>query len=330
MNARLWVFIGALVSGLFLVPLTSDAQQPAKIPRVGFLATGPVPTPAAPYPLLQLFLEGLAGLGHVEGRDFIIEARFAEGRIERLPELAADLVRLNVDVIALAGAVTARAAKKATTSIPIVFVMVVDPVADNVVASLERPGGNVTGITSFDPRQPRRQLELLKEALPGLKRVAILGDRGVSDALLKANEEEARALGLQPQGLKMGGPSPDFEGAFATARKEGVDAVLLLEEPIVFFNRKRIPQLAASNRLPTMVPGDWADVGGLIAYGTTLLDGAGRMAAYVDKILKGTKPGDLPVEVLTRYRLTINLKTAREIGVTIPPEVLKRADKVIE
>jgi putative ABC transport system substrate-binding protein len=279
---------------------------------------------------LEALRQGLADLGHVEGRDYIIEARFAEGRVERLPELAADLVRLNVDVIALIGAVTARAARKATTNIPIVFVMVVDPVADNVVASLERPGGNVTGITSFDPLQPRKQLELLKDALPGLARVAILGDRGVSDALLKANEEQARTLGLQPIGLKVGGPAPDFEGAFSTARKERADAVLFLEEPIVFINRKKIAQLAASNRMPTMVPGDWADIGGLIAYGTGLVEGAGRMSVYVDKILKGAKPGDLPVEVLTRYRLTINLKTAREIGVTIPPEVIKRANQVIQ
>jgi len=330
MNARLRTVIVTLVFGLLLGPFASEAQQPAKIPRVGYLAPSPTPTPAAPAPALQALRQGLADLGNVEGRDFIIEARFAEGRVERLPELAAELVRLNVDVIALVGAVTARAARKATANIPIVFVMVVDPVADNVVASLERPGGNVTGITSFDPRQPGKQLELLKEVLPGVKHVAILGARGVSDALLKANEEQARALGLQPLGFKLAGPTPDIEGAFAAARKEGADAVLLLEEPIVFINRKRIAQLAASYRLPRMVPGDWADVGGLIAYGTGLLEGAGRMSAYVDRILKGAKPGDLPVEVLTRYRLTINLKTAREIGVTIPPEVLKRADKVIQ
>jgi putative ABC transport system substrate-binding protein len=175
------VFIGAFATVLLLTPLASEAQQPAKIPRVGFLAIGPVPTPAAPYPLLQLFREGLSSLGHVEDRDFIIEARYAEGRVEQFPELAAELVRLNVDVIAVVGAVTARAAKKATTTIPIVFVMVVDPVTDNVVASLERPGGNVTGVTSFDPLQPRKQLELLKEVLPGVKRVAILRGSGVSD-----------------------------------------------------------------------------------------------------------------------------------------------------
>lgn len=326
MNARLRSVMVTLAFGLLLAPPASEAQQPAKIPRVGFLGPGLT----APSPPLQAFRQGLANLGYVEGRDIIIEPRFAEGRLERLPELAAELVRLNVDVIALVGAVTARAAKKATTNIPIVFAVVVDPVADDVVASLERPGGNVTGITSFDPQQPRKQLELLKEAIPGLVRVALLGDRGVSDALLKANEEQARASGLQPQGLKVAGPTPEFEGAFAAARKERADAVLILEEPIVVVRRKRIAELAATHRLPTMFPGDRADAGGLIAYGTGIDDAAERMPAYVDRILKGAKPGDLAVEVLTRHRLIINLKTAREIGVTIPPEVLKRADQVIE
>ncbi len=279
---------------------------------------------------MQAFRQGLANLGYVEGRDIIIEPRFSEGRHERFPELVAELVRLNVDVIALVGAVTARAAKKATTTVLIVFAVVVDPVADGVVASLERPGGNVTGITSFDPQQPRKELELLKEVIPGLRRVALLGDQGVSDFLLKASEEQARALGLQPQGLKVAGATPDLEGAFAAARKERADAVLILAEPVVLVHRKRIAELAATYRMPTMFPSDWADAGGLIAYGTSILEAAGRMAAYVDKILKGAKPGDLPVEVLTRQRLIINLKTAREIGLTIPSEVLKRADQVIQ
>jgi putative tryptophan/tyrosine transport system substrate-binding protein len=329
MNARLWTVIATLAFGLFLAPFASEAQQPAKIPRIGFLGHKAT-TPTVPSPPLQAFRQGLSGLGYVEGRDIIIEARYSEGRVERFHELAAELVRLNVDVIAEVGAVTARAAMKTTTNIPIVFAVVVDPVADNLVASLERPGRNVTGITNFDPRQPRQQLELLKEALPGLKRVAILGDRGVSDALLKANEEQARALGLQTQSFKLAGPTPDFEGAFAAAKKERADAVLLLDEPIIGVNRKRIAELAATYRLPTMFGGDWVDAGGLIAYGTSFLEAAGRMPVYVDRILKGAKPGDLPVEKLTHYRLTINLKTAREIGVTIPPEVLKRADKVIE
>jgi putative ABC transport system substrate-binding protein len=279
---------------------------------------------------LKAFQQGLANLGYVEGRDIIIEARFSEGRVERFPDLTAELVRLNVDVIVVIGAVTARAAKKVTTNIPIVFAVVVDPVSDNVVPSLERPGGNVTGITSFDPQQPRKQLELLKEVLPGLVRVAIVGDQGVSESLLKANEGQAQGLGLQPQGLRVAGPTPDLEGVFAAAKKERAGAVLVLEEPIVVGNRKRIVELAATYRLPTMFGGDGPESGGLIVYGTSILEAVGRMSVYVDKILRGAKPGDLPVEVLKRHHLTINLKTAREIGVTIPPEVLKRADQVIQ
>ena len=330
MNARLRTVLVTLAFGLLLAPLASEAQQPVKIPRVGYIGPALAPTPAQPSPPLQAFQQGLANLGYVEGRDIIIELRFAGGRLERLPELAAELVRLNVDIIALVGAVTARAAKKATTKIPIVFAMVVDPVADDVVANLERPGGNVTGITSFDPQQPRKQLELLKEAIPGLVRVALLGDQGVSDFLLKANEKQARALRLQPELLRVKGPTPDLEGAFAAMKKERADALLVLEEPINAAYRKQIAQLAAMHRLPTMFPGDRADAGGLIAYGTSVDEAARNMAGYVDKILKGAKPGDLAVEVLTRHRLIINLKTAREIGVTIPPQVLKRADQVIQ
>ncbi len=198
------------------------------------------------------------------------------------------------------GAVTARAAKKATTSIPIVFAMVVDPVADDVVASLERPGGNVTGVTSFDPQQARKQLELFREVLPGLKRVAILGDQGVSEALMKANEGQARALGLQTQRLRVAGPNPDLEGALAAVRQENADALLILEEPILVTLRKRIAELAAKYRLPTMFARDRADAGGLIAYGTSVVEAMRRMAPYVDKVLKGAKPGALPVETVTR------------------------------
>ena len=323
MSARLRTVIVMLAFGLLLAPLTSGAQEPAKIPRVGVLL------PAGPPPL-EAFRRGLGELGYIEGRNIVLESRMAQGQYDRLPDLAAELVRLKVDVIALVGAVTARAAKKATTNIPIIFAVVVDPVADDVVGNLQRPGGNVTGITSFDPQQPRKQLELLKEAIPGLVRVALLGDKGVSDFLLKANEEAARGLGLQPQGLKVAGPNPDLEGAFASIRKERAGAVVILAEPIVLVHRRRIAEMAATYRLPTMFPGEWADAGGLIAYGTSVLEAVQRMAGYVDKVLKGAKPGDLPVGVVTRHELIINLKTAHEIGVTIPPEVLKRADQVIQ
>ncbi len=308
----------------------TQAEQPVKIPRVGFLSTTSAPTPAAPAPFLEAFRRGLSDLGYVEGRNVVTESRFAEGQLDRLRDLTAELVRLKVDVITMIGAVTVRAARNVTTNTPIVFAVVVDPVADGVVASMERPGGNVSGITSFDPQQPRKQLGLLKQAIPGLVRVAILGDQGVSEALLRANEEQARALGLQTQSLRVVGPTPDLDGAFAAVKRERADALLILEEPIVVVYRKRIAELAAKDRLPTLFARDWADAGGLIAYGTSLGEAAWRMAVYVDKILKGTKPGDLPVEVLTQHKLIINLKTAREIGVTIPPEVLKRADQIIQ
>jgi len=312
-----------LAPGAILAP--TETQQVAKIPRVGFLSPLDRSSPS-----FETFRQGLADLGYVEGHSIVIEPRFAEGQYERFPEFAADLVRLKVDVIALLGAVTARAAKKEVANIPIVFAVVVDPVADDVVERLERPGGNVTGVMTFDPQQARKQLELLKEAIPGLRRVALLGDQGVSEALMRANEEQARALDLQTQRLRVAGPSPDLEGAFAAVRQEHADAVLILEEPIVAIHRKKIAELAVRYRLPTLFSPAWADAGGLIAYGTSLFEAMRCMAAYVDKILKGVKPGELSVETSTRYELIVNLKTAREIGVTIPPEVLKRADRVLQ
>jgi putative tryptophan/tyrosine transport system substrate-binding protein len=303
---------------------SAHAQQTAKIPRVGFLAPQ-----GRSLPLFDAFRQGLADLGYIDGKNIVIESRFAEGHYERFPEIFAELVGLKVDVLAVTGAVTARAAKKAVTDIPIVFSVVVDPVADNVVPSLERPGGNLTGVTCFDPQQATKQLQLFKEIIPGLKRVAILGDQGVSEALMKASEEQARALGLQPQRLRVTGPTPDLEGAFAAMRQEHADALLVLEEPVLGVYAKEIADLAAKDRLPAMVAPSRAATGGLIAYGTSQVEAIRHMAAYVDKVLKGAKPGDLPVETVTRYDLTVNLKTAKEIGVTIPPEVLKRANQVI-
>jgi putative ABC transport system substrate-binding protein len=312
-----------LAVGAVVAP--AEAQEAARIPRVGFLAPQ-----GRSLPLFEAFQKGLADLGYVEGRNVVIEPRFAEGQYERFPDLLAELVRLKVDVIALTGAVTARAAKKAVVDIPIVFAVVVDPVADNVVASLERPGGNLTGVTSFDPQQAKKQLELLKEAIPGLKRVAILGDQGVSEALVKASEGQAKEVGLQTQRLRVAAPNPDLEGAFAAIRQQHADALLVLEEPVPGVYANRIAELAAKDRLPTLFAPSRVGAGGLIAYGTSQVEAIHRMAAYVDKILKGTKPGELPVERVTRYELIVNLKTAREIGVTIPPEVLKRADRVIQ
>jgi putative ABC transport system substrate-binding protein len=317
------VTVVILALGTVLVP--AEAQQAAKIPRVGFLAPQ-----GRSLPLFDAFRQGLAELGYVEGRNVVIEPRFAEGQPERLPDLVAELVRLKVDVLVVTGAVTARAAKKAGTDIPIVFAVVVDPVADNVVASLERPGGNLTGVTSFDPQQARKQLELLKEVIPGLKRVAILGDQGVSEALIKAGEAQAVEVGIQTQRFRVAAPNPDLEGAFTAMKQEHADALLVLEEPLLGVHAKRIAELAARDRLPTMFAPSRVGAGGLIAYGTSQVEAIRRMTAYVDKVLKGAKPGELPVETVTRYELTVNLKAAREIGITIPPEVLKRADRVIQ
>jgi putative ABC transport system substrate-binding protein len=312
-----------LAVGAIVAPV--EAQEAARIPRVGFLH----PTSRS-HPMFDEFRRELAKLGYVEGQNIIIEPRFAEGQYDRVPELAAELARLKVDVIAIQGAVTVRAAKKVITTTPMVFVIVLDPVTEDVVANLERPGGNITGVTTFDPQQARKQLELLKEAIPGFKRVALLGDRGVSEALMNAGEEQARALGLQSQRFRVAGPTPDLEGAFAAFRQGHADAVMVLEEPVPMINRKRIAEMAAASRLPTMFPPTGADAGALMTYGTSFVEGYRRMAAYVDKILKGAKPGDLPVQTISSYELTVNLKTAREIGVTIPPEVVKRADRVIQ
>ncbi len=317
------VFTVVLAVGTLLAP--AEAQQATKIPRVGFLAPQ-----GRSLPLFDAFRQGLADSGYIDGQNIIIESRFADGQYDRFPELLAELVRLKVDVLAVTGAVTARAATKAVRDVPIIFAVVVDPVADNVVPSMERPGGNLTGVTSFDPQQAKKQFQLLKEAIPGLKRVAILGDQGVSEALMKASEGQAKEVGLQTQRLRVAAPNPDLEGAFAAFKQEHADALLVLEEPLLGVHAKRIAELAARDRLPTMFPPSRVAAGGLIAYGTSQVEAIHRMAAYVDKVLKGTKPGDLPVETVNRYELIVNLNTAREIGVTIPPEVLKRADRVIQ
>ncbi|MEX3985467.1 ABC transporter substrate-binding protein [Paraburkholderia sp. EG287A] len=314
-----------LVLGLsFLLP-PSEAQQAAKIPRIGFLAPQ-----GRSLPLFDAFRKGLANFGYIDGKNIVIEPRFAEGHYERFPEIISELVGRKIDVLAVTGAVTARAAKKSVSDIPIVFSVVVDPVADNVVPNLEQPGGNLTGVTSFDPLQATKQLELLKQIIPGLKRVAILGDQGVSEALINSAEEQARTLGLQPQRLRLAGPNPDLEGAFAIFRQQHADALLVLEEPVLGVHAKEIADLAAKDHLPTLFPPSRVAAGGLISYGTSQTDAIQHMAAYIDKVLKGAKPGALSVETVKRYELVVNLKTAQDIGVTVPPDVIKLADRVIQ
>ncbi|HEY1269695.1 MAG TPA: ABC transporter substrate-binding protein [Candidatus Binatia bacterium] len=318
----------AVCALLFALCWSSEAQQPGKLTRVGFLGTGPAPTPATPYGPLQSFRQGLDELGYVDGRDVVIETRWAEGRLDRLPALAAEMVGLKVDIIVGIGAVVAWAAKRATATIPIVMAIVIDPVEDGLVANLERPGGNLTGLTTFDPQEARKKLELLKEVVPGLARVTLLGDQALRDT--KGHEAQARALGLQPQSLDIAEAGPDLQGVFQAIERSRADALLILELPATVAHRRRIADLAAQQRLPTLFAGGLSDAGGLLAYGTRVAKAARRLAAYVDRIVKGAQPADLPFEVVDRPELIVNLKTAREIGVTIPPEVLKRADRVIK
>jgi len=308
----------------FLLP-PCGAQQVARIPRVGFVAPQ-----GRSLPLFEAFRQGLADLGYVDGQNILIEPRFAEGHYERFPDIFAELVGLKVDVLAVTGAVTARAAKRAVSDIPLVFSVVVDPVRDNVVTSLEQPGGNLTGVTCFDPQQATKQLKLLQEIIPGLQRVTVLGDQGVSEALMDASEEQARALGLQAQRIRVAGPNPDLDAAFAAIKEQHADAVLVLEEPVLGVHAKEVAELAAKDRLPTVFPPSRAAAGGLIDYGTSQTEAIRHMTAYVDKVLKGAKPGALSVETVKRYELIVNLKTAHEIGITIPLGVLKRADQVIQ
>jgi putative ABC transport system substrate-binding protein len=306
-------------------------QQQAKLPRVGVIAN------ESPGALFEAMRQSFAQHGYVEGRNIVIEARFAHGHLDRVPELVAELVGLNVDVIVSLGAVGPAAAQKANTKLPIVFVAVIDPVAVGFAATLERPGGNITGITTFDPQQATKQLELLRQVMPNLARLAILSDEDIPrvegwNPLEKANDTAARALGLRPQWLKVKGAIPDLEGAFTAMKNERAEALLVLDVPVPIIHQKRIAELAATYRLPTMFLGGrrMSEAAGLIAYGTGLLDTLPRIPLYVEKILGGAKPGDLPIEVLTQHILIFNLKTARTIGVTIPPELLKRADQVIE
>ncbi len=316
--------LSPIVLALTMFPALIHAQQTAKVPKIGFVS--PV---ARTSPLLDQFRKALADLGYVDGKNISIEPRYADGQYDRVPAFGTDLANEKVDAIAVVGAVTVRETRKTAGDIPIIFAIVVDPVKDNVVSNTQKPGGNITGVTTFDPQQSRKQLELLKEAIPGVKRVAVLGDTGISEALISASEEQGRALGLEIQRIRIGGENPDIEGAFASIRQKHADAVLELEEPVLGINSKKIAEIAVRERLPLMVPPTRA-ANGLLGYGTSLTPGLHRMAEYLDKILKGTKPADLPVETLAEYELIVNLKTAHDIELTIPTDVIKRANRVIQ
>jgi len=315
--------IASIVLGILVMPLAAGAQPKAKVPRIGWLVSHFPPPKRERSP----FLEGLRELGWVEGRNIAIEWRYAEENHDRLLNFAAELVQLNVDVIVAGDSLAIPAAKQATSKIPIVMTVSADPVGSGYVASLARPGGNITGLTNLAPDLAGKRLELLKEAAPGISRVAILGP---TDYSAKQISVAARALNVRLQVLKIQRPD-EFEHAFEAATKGRAEALIVVPSPVTNLYRKRIVNLAAESRLPAMYAlKEYAEVGGLMAYGPSIPDLQRRAAAYVDKILKGAKPADLPVEQPMKFELVINLKTAKQIGLTIPSSLLVRADEIIK
>ena len=305
------------------------AQAPSTLRRIGMLSGF---SPSGYAPSYQAFRLGLRDLGWVEGKNISIEYRHAEGRHDRLPDLAADLVRLKVDVIVTAATSDALAAQRATKAIPIVMVAAGNPVANGLVESLARPGGNVTGLSQMLQEVSGKRLELLKEVVPKLSRVAVLWNPNSASATLnwKENQQPARQLGIQLFSLEVRSPS-ELDKAFEAATNVRAGALAILPDPVISTNLERIVDFAAKSRLPSIYQSsEFADAGGLVTYGPDRADLFRRAATYVDKILKGTKPGDLPVEQPTKLELVVNLKTAKAIGITIPQSVLFRADKVIE
>ena len=318
-----------------LLPITgsiANAQQAAKVPRIGYLTGTREPTPDAPDANRDAFRQGLRDLGYIEGKNIQVEYRYLEAKEDRVPILWAELLQLKVNVLVSPHISSVRAAKLASKTIPIVMVINQDPVATGLVDSLARPGGNVTGVTRLTRELSGKRLELFKEMVPRASRVGILLDADTTTARnsYKDYEAAARALKLTPQSIEVRSSSPDFEKAFQTAAKGRVSALITLRNPLLIDNRKRIAELAIQNRLPSMSEGRvFVEAGILASYSSDENDSFRRAATYVDKILKGAKPADLPVEQPTKFEFVINLKTAKQIGLTIPPNVLARADRVI-
>jgi ABC-type uncharacterized transport system substrate-binding protein len=328
MSRRMLDLYCLLITVLLITGL-AQAQQPAKIPRIGFLVASKSSVNSA---RIAAFQNGLRELGYVEGKTIFIDYRYAEGKIDRLPKLAAELVGRNVEVIITAGPADTRAAKKATSTIPIVMSFDNDPVGNGFVASLARPGGNITGLSTLAPELSGKRLELLKNIVPKLSRVAVFGNSTNPGNTLALREIElaAATLKVKFENLDVRDPK-EIETAFRTARKGRDEAVLVLGSPVINSQRARIVDLAVKNRLPAIYySAEMVEAGGLLAYGVNRNDLTRRAAVYVDKILKGAKPADLPVEQPTKFDLIINLKAAKQIGLTIPPNVLARADRVIK
>jgi putative ABC transport system substrate-binding protein len=313
---------------MLALPLAAHAQQAAKIPRVGFLAASNASAVSA---RVEAFRQGLRELGYVEGKNIVIEFRYAEGKPERSPALAAELVRSKIDVIVTGGAVDTRAAREATTAIPIVMAQDNDPVESGFVASLARPGGNITGLSTLVPDMDGKRLELLKDTVPGLSRVLVLGTSAVpSNArALREAQRAAGTLKLHLQYTDVLDPR-DIEAAFRTAGKGRPQAVLVQGSPVFNSQRTQMADLAVKSRLPVIYnTREYIEAGGLMSYGASITDLFLRAATYVDRILKGAKPGDLPVEQPTKFEFVVNLKAAKQIGLTVPTKVLARADTVI-
>ena len=323
--------IGLLVTlalGILLAPLAAGGQQAGKVYRVGFLWDSPTVFPDA----IEAFRQGLRDLGYMEGRNIAIEYRWAEGKPERMRELAEELVRLKVDVIMAPSSIYTGAAKRATSTIPIIFMSHADPLGSGHVASLARPGGNTTGLSIMMTETNVKGLELLKEAVPGLSRVAVIWDPATPShgPGLKAVEVAGPALGLRIQPVAVRS-AVEYDSAFSAISRERAGAILVLSTPIFIGGAKRLAELAITHKLPSMFgPRHHVEAGGLMSYSPDRVDLYRRGAIYVDKILKGAKPADLPVEQPTKFELVINLKTAKALGLTIPPSVLFRADKLIE
>jgi putative ABC transport system substrate-binding protein len=318
-------FVVTITLIILAAAFSADAQQPKKVQRIGFLSSGSLGSFVA-------FRQGLRDLGYVEGKNITIEYPKPEGNFTRAPARAAELLRLKVDVIVTSGATDTRAAKEATTTIPIIFLQDPDPIGNGLVTSLARPGGNITGLSSLGADLSGKRLELLRETLPKLSRLAVLGNsaNAGNGIQLRETERAAAALGMQLQYVDILS-AKDIETAFREASKERADAVFVLGFPGSLSERTMLAQHAVKTRLPAIYPqiNYVEDAGGLMSYGTSFADLERRAASYVDKILKGAKPADLPVEQPTKFELIINLKAAKQIGLTIPPNVLARADKVI-
>jgi putative ABC transport system substrate-binding protein len=323
---KLIVAVGA---GALSVPLSCFTQpQPAKVARIGVLGA----VSAAGYAkLVEALRVGLRELGYVEGRNLVIEFRWAEGKYDRLLELAAELVRLNVDVIVTAGTPGVRAAKQATATIPIVMAQIADPIAIGVVTNLARPSGNITGLTYFVPELMAKRLELLKESMPRIRQVAVLlnQDNVVKGPILESMAVTAKSLNVELQRFELRGPD-EFDNSFAAMSKRRIDGVVVQEDAMLVVNASAVATLAAKHRIPSIGFVEIVEGGGLMAYGVKSPEMWRHAAVLVDKILKGAKPGDLPIERATKFEMIVNMKCARALGITIPQSILVRADRVIE